>query len=330
MVGLSTFGGIYNALLQGTLPADATWYDKASGSFVAQGLAAAPLGPEASLAAGIYGGLQSSVGSLSEHLSPGTGKLAVAKRAAINGMGNMALAGVTVLVIFGGAAEIAIVVPAMAGAGLLSWASTWISAAPALGPCPPPSDATCAVGKEAVTQMKYQMESARQTNKSFNYGAAQSAMNSAMIKVTATCEAEAVGSNPDSARTCAEQKDILKNFRETVETACKTDPTWCALSKTTLHRVEAKTNEVCERERIANKPRAPRTKTTKRAPEPVYAQPQPGPSAADVATAVIIGAGIASGIAGRSRGPVAQPPRGPAQPQGCHRGPDGRIHCGRN
>ena len=72
-----------------------------------------------------------------------------------------------------------------------------------------------------------------------------------MIKVTATCEAEAVGSNPDSARTCAEQKDILKNFRETVETACKTDPTWCALSKTTLHRVETKTNEVCERERIA-------------------------------------------------------------------------------
>jgi hypothetical protein len=267
-------------------------------------------------------------------MSPGTSGLAVAKRAAINGMGNMALAGVTVLVIFGSAAEAAIIVPAMAGAGLLSWASTWIGAAPALVPCPPdsspPPDATCTVGKETITQMKYQMDSARTSGKSFNYGAAQSTMNSLMIKVTATCEAEAVGSNPDSARTCAEQKDILKNFRGTVETACKTDPVWCALSKTTLHRVETKTNDVCERDRVANQPRAPRTKTTKRAPEPVYVQPQTGPSAADVATAVIIGAGIASAVAGRPRGPVYQQPRGAAQPQGCHRGPDGRIHCGRN
>jgi hypothetical protein len=144
------------------------------------------------------------------------------------------------------------------------------------------------------------------------------------------CEAEATGPNPESTRTCAEQKDILKNFRGTVETACKTDPVWCALSKTTLHRVETKTNDVCDRDRVANQPRAPRTKTTKRAPEPVYVQPQPGPSAADVATAVIIGAGIASAVAGRPRGPVYQQPRGAAQPQGCHRGPDGRIHCGRN
>jgi hypothetical protein len=319
-------------MLQSGLPKDADWLDKAGMAFLGQMVPGMALGPEGALVAGLYGGAQSSIGSLSEHMSPGTSGLAVAKRAAINGMGNMALAGVTVLVIFGSAAEAAIIVPAVAGAGLLSWASTWISAAPALVPCPPepPSDASCTIGKETITQMKYQMDSARQSGKSFNYGATQGAMNSLMIKVTATCEAEAAGPNPEAARTCAEQKDILKNFRETVETACKTDPVWCALSKTTLHRVETKTNAVCERERVANQPRTPRTKTTKRVPEPVYVQPQTGPSAADVATAVIIGAGIASGIAGRSRGPVYQQPRGPAQPQGCHRGPDGRIHCGRN
>jgi hypothetical protein len=335
MPGISGAAGVYTAMLQSGLPEHADWLDKAGMAFLGQMVPGMALGPEGALAAGLYGGAQSSIGSLSEHLSPGSSGLAVAKRAAINGMGNMALAGVTVLVIFGGAAEAAIIVPAMAGAGLISWASTWISAAPALAPCPPDSStptagATCAVGTETITQMKYQVESARQANKSFNYGAAQSAMNSLMIKVTSTCEAEAVGSKPDSARTCAEQKEILKNFRGTVETACKTDPVWCALSKTTLHRVETKTNDVCERDRVANQPRAPRTKTTKRAPEPVSVQPQPGPSAADVATAVIIGAGIASAVAGRPRGPVYQQPRGAAQPQGCHRGPDGRIHCGRN
>lgn len=60
-------------------------------------------------------------------------------------------------------------------------------------------------------------------------------------------------------------------------------------------------------------------------PQQPVAQQQPGPSATDIATAVIIGAGIAAAAGSRSGTPVAP------QPQArCHRGPDGRIHCGRN
>ena len=360
-VGLAVCGTALNAIYQAVAQKrEAPAYVKAVLAASAFAACAIPLGWEQAVMNALYGGGSSIASSASEFIAPGESKADVAVRATVNGMGNAVLAAVTISIMAAlGAVEITVMVPAMVGAGGMATISTLVSALPAwvsCDPAPPPVPTpvavgaptqiplpeamtpdpvsvpipTCTVGKAQVFQMQSNIEAAYRSGKSFNYGEAQNAMKKLVARVTIVCESETASTASESAGSCAEQKDILAKFRGTVETACKTDKVWCAQAQTTLYKVLSKTNEICERERVANQPRSPRTKTAKRAPQPVHTQPQPGPSATDVATAVIIGAGIASAVGGRSRGPVYQQPRGAPQPQACHRGPDGRIHCGRN
>ena len=203
----------------------------------------------------------------------------------------------------------------------------------ASGPVAIPS---CKVGQQRIVELKYKIEAARQSGKAFNYGDSPAAMTGLLAAVGEACERERVAGSPSGpARTCAEEKDILTNFKATVETACKSDPVWCRQSQETLRGVMARASETCERERVASAPSKPRERATKkkRQPKPVYVrrQPRTGPSDAERAAAAAAATAVAIGIIGI----MGRSPRGPGyQPQrvapGCHMGPDGRLHCGRN
>jgi hypothetical protein len=133
--------------------------------------------------------------------------------------------------------------------------------------------------------------------------------------------------------TCEDGKAAIYKMKADVEASRPVQFKY-ELGQQRLSDAMDKVMAICARDnptQVANAPTALPSTRKKRRPRPTWAQPQPtGPTNAEIATAVVIGAGIAAAVAASQRpGPTYRQPA--AMPQSrCHHQPGtSRTHCGR-